>query len=158
MKKEFFVKISFLAGVFKALSTFLQSQIKDQGLPVSYLFSVGGLVFAISFRILDSLIHKIMTGSFYDIRKSNFWSNSKVKWINIIGLILRVGLIKALQILHDYAFKYAETALLLNPGIVMVLISTYCVFTSIIFLVVFNERLQTKFLIGILLVMVSVCL
>ena len=107
MKKEFFAKTSFLAGVLKALSTFLQSQIKDQGIPVSYLFSVGGLVFAISFRILDSIIHKIMTGSFYNIKKSNFWSNSKVKWINIMGLILRVVLIKSLQILHDYASNYA---------------------------------------------------
>ena len=49
MKKEFFAKISFLAGVFKALSTILQSHIKDHGLPVSYLFSVGGLVFAHSY-------------------------------------------------------------------------------------------------------------
>ena len=56
-----------------------------------------------------------------------------------------------------YAFMYAEKASL-NQGIITALLSTYCVFTSIIFLAVFNERLQTKFLVGIILMMSCVFL
>lgn len=52
---------------------------------------------------------------------------------------------------------YAEKASL-NQGIITALLSTYCIFTSLIFLFVYNERLQTKFLVGIVLMMTCVFL
>jgi len=150
-------KASFFAGIFKGLGSFLQGLISDQGLPVSYLFSVGALAFAVTFRVLEAVKLKVKTGSFYDIEQSNFIRDSKIKWINLLGLFLRSGFNKAFQVMCVYAFMYAEKASL-NQGIITALLSTYCIFTSIIFLLVFNERLQTKFLVGIVLMMSCVFL
>lgn len=150
-------KASFLAGIFKGLGSFLQGLISDQGLSVSYLFAVGALAFAGTFRIIEAVKLKMQTGSFYDIEQSNFIKDRKIKWINVLGLFLRAGLNKGFQVLCVYAFMYAEKASL-NQGIITALLSTYCIFTSIIFLAVFNERLQTKFLVGIILMMSCVFL
>ena len=150
-------KASFLAGIFKGLGSFFQGLISDQGLSGSYLFAVGALAFALTFRIFEAVKLKIETGSFYDIEQSNFIKDRKIKWINLLGLFLRSGLNKGFQIMCVYAFMYAEKASL-NQGIITALLSTYCVFTSIIFLAVFNERLQTKFLVGIILMMSCVFL
>ena len=46
------------------------------------------------------------------------------------------------------AFMFAEKAGI-NQGLITSLFSTYCVFTSIIFYFLFNEKLKLKFIIGI---------
>ena len=67
MKKQFLAKASFAAGICKGLGSFLQGLISDQGVTVSYLFSVGALLFAVTFRALEAAKLKNMTGSCYDI-------------------------------------------------------------------------------------------
>ena len=55
------------------------------------------------------------------------------------------------------AFMYAKDAGI-NQGLITSLFSTYCVFTSLIFFFLFQEKLKFKFLIGISLMLACVIL
>ena len=55
------------------------------------------------------------------------------------------------------AFMYAKEAGI-NQGLITSLFSTYCVFTSIIFFFLFQEKLKLKFLLGISLMLACVIL
>ena len=55
------------------------------------------------------------------------------------------------------AFKNAEIAHL-NSGVITSMFSTYCIFTSILTWIVFNEKLKLKFVLGISLMICCVAL
>ena len=55
------------------------------------------------------------------------------------------------------ALAYAKEAEL-NQGLITAMFATYCVFTSIIFYMIFNEKLRVKFLVGIALMVSCVVL
>ena len=55
------------------------------------------------------------------------------------------------------AFVYAKSADL-NQGLITAMLSCSCIFTSVIFYFIFNEKLKIKFLIGIVLMITCVAL
>lgn len=61
------------------------------------------------------------------------------------------------QISLMMAFMFADRANL-NQGLVTAFLSTYCVFTSVIFYLVFDEILRPKFVLGIALMISCVLL
>ena len=52
-------------------------------------------------------------------------------------------------------FTYARKANM-NAGIVTSLLSTYCVLVSVLAIFVFNEKLKTKFVLGMFLILICV--
>lgn len=71
-----------------------------------------------------------------------------VNWTNVLGLLLRVSVNITFQSTTMLAFMFAQKAGI-NQGLITSLFSTYCVFTSFIFFFLFSEKLKTKFLVGI---------
>ena len=51
-EKKFLVLPSFCAGVCLGLNNFLLGMISDTGIPAAYIFSVGSLLFPLTYRIV----------------------------------------------------------------------------------------------------------
>lgn len=83
--------------------------------------------------------------------------STKIKWINVFGLILRPLVNMSFQFSIITGYYYAGQAKL-NGGIITSLFATYCIFTSIIFRFLFKEKLETKFLFGIFFMMACVAI
>ena len=72
----------------------------------------------------------------------------KIKWMNVLGIILRPACNMSFQFSIIQGYYYATKADL-NQGIITAFFATYCIFTSVIFRFLFKEKLEFKFLIGI---------
>ena len=80
-----------------------------------------------------------------------------MNWINVAGLLLRATINICFQTTTMLALSYAKQADL-NQGLITAMFATYCVFTSVIFYLLFNEKLKMKFLLGIALMVSCVVL
>ena len=97
IEKRFLAFPSFLAGLSLGLNNFLLGLISDQGISSAYIFSVGAIYFAVSYRILKALLNKKKFGQYWRIQESNiFYENADnqicVNRHNVLGLFLRVFL------------------------------------------------------------------
>lgn len=55
------------------MNNFLLGLISDQGIRSAFIFALGAINFAMSFRILQCLKNKKKIGKYWDIRKSNLF-------------------------------------------------------------------------------------
>lgn len=152
---------SLISGLCLGFNNFLLGLISNKGISSLYIFSVGALLYVGVYRLIEAIKNKIETGHFISFEKSNLFESNKgvlkLKWVNVGGLILRSLLNISFQISLMMAFMFAERAHL-NQGLVTAFLSTYCVFTSIIFYLVFDEILRPKFVLGIALMISCVLL
>ena len=74
----------------------------------------------------------------------------------MFGLMIRTIFNASFQISIILGFKFAGLAGI-NQGIITAMFATYCIFTAVIFRFLFNEVLQTKFMIGMLFMLACVC-
>ena len=160
-ERKFLPVPSLISGLFLGLNNFLLGLISNKGISSLYIFSVGALIYCAIYRIFEAIQTKKRTGSYISLENSNIfilkdgkWS---LNWVNFSGLILRSLLNISFQISLMMAFMFADRANL-NQGLVTAFLSTYCVFTSIIFYLVFDEILRPKFILGIILMISCVLL
>ena len=124
-EKKFLALPSFMAGICLGLNNFLLGLISDQGISGAYIFSVGAINFAASFKLLKALHQKKKTGKYWSVEDSNLFCLQEqnlqdklldapkrvvVNWMNVLGLILRVSVNITFQSTTMLAFMFAQKA------------------------------------------------
>jgi hypothetical protein len=93
-EKKFLPIPSGLAGLSLGICNYMLGYISELGIVGALLFCMGALVFTTGYRIHVALKMKKETGEYFPISKSNhFYLDSQgkrqVKWMNVLGLIIR---------------------------------------------------------------------
>ena len=153
---------SLSAGVLLGFNNFFLSLISELGLKSAFIFSLGAIGLSLSYQCIMMLKVKNDTGRYWSVQHSNLMhlgnnQRLQVKWINVLGLILRTIVNFLFQGSIILGFKYAGLAGI-NQGIITALLCTYCVFTSVIFYFLFQEQLRRKFIVGIAFMLLCVIL
>lgn len=87
---------SFLAGLFLGINNFLLGLISELGINGAFIFSLGALIFTITYKLLSALRNKKQYGRYWLVEESNLLrlasNNIEINWINVFGLILRTAI------------------------------------------------------------------
>ena len=141
---------SLAAGLCFGLCNFLLGMISEDAQPASYIFSIGAIAFAVIFRGGEAAYNRFTKGTYFDWDNSNFYRGNCFNWTNLVGLILRATVNIIYQLAVLFALMFADRGGI-NQGVVSSIFSLYCIYTSIIFYFLFNERLTRKLILGIFL-------
>jgi drug/metabolite transporter (DMT)-like permease len=135
--------------------------ISELGIAATFIFSFGALILSSCYYIYCAVNCKKETGFYWKVQRSNLFMECNETGMTIFnfknfrGLIIRTCFNIGFQMSIMMGFMNAIKAGL-NPGMVTCLLSTYCVFVSILSILIFKEQLKPKFIVGILLMLACV--
>ena len=84
-----------MAGVFLGTNNFFLGFISELGLAAAFEFSLGAFIVTLIIKTIVAIKSKRVTGQFFPLKSSNFYVKDKangvvsIKWINVLGIILR---------------------------------------------------------------------
>lgn len=149
--------VSLILGIMFGVFNFMFGLISYKGIAAIFLYAPGASIVCLIYNAYRLRRYHKMNGVYWKKRDCVFFEQNSIdgyyfKWVNLIGLFLRAGLVFASLLLVVVTYDLSTKAGI-NQGISSSLFQASCMFTAIIFYFVFHQRLSTQHFLGIFLSM-----